>query len=217
LDFFNSPFKEDRKFVIKYVNTLTRDNISNAGQHIETLFFDKIFSLLLRYDKDDMNKLMIFDILCNLINHEQHRAKLANQGYLAKIYQSMRIGEIDDKTLTKLSWLTTLICYHNDMLEQIVQLRLLAFIIRLVDSKFNATIRSNAVLGISLLTYHETLFDELLQNGVIDLVMELSMDRTCDLSVKMNSTLALVHFALSKKSIKLLIDRNIMEIFTGLN
>jgi hypothetical protein len=68
-----------------------------------------------------------------------------------------------------------------------------------------------------LLTYHEKLFDELLASGVIDLVMELSMDKNCDLSVKINSTLALVHFALSKKSINLLIDRNIMDLFNGLN
>lgn len=47
--------------------------------------------------------------------------------------------------------------------------------------------------------------------------MELSMDRNCDLNVKMNSTLGLVHFALSKKSIKLLIDKNIMDLFSGLN
>ena len=162
LEFFNSPFKDDRKFVIKYLSVMTRDRIDEAGSYIETLFFDRIFNLLFKFDKDDMNKLMIFDILCNLVGSQQHRKKLATQGYLAKVYQAMRIGEIDDKTLSKMSWLTALICYHSDMLDQIVQLRLMAFIIKIVDSKYNATIRSNAVLGISLLTYHETLFDELL-------------------------------------------------------
>jgi hypothetical protein len=53
---------------------------------------------------------------------------------------------------------------------------LLNFIIKLVDNKFPAAVRSNAVLAISLLTYHETLFNELIGNGVIDIVMNLCMD-----------------------------------------
>lgn len=93
----------------------------------------------------------------------------------------MRIGSVDDKTLEKLSWMTTLICFHPDMINEIIHLRLLAFIIKLVEPKFPAAIRSNAVLAISLLTYHEQLFDELISNGVIDLVMNLCMDVNGDL------------------------------------
>jgi hypothetical protein len=96
-------------------------------------------------------------------------------------------------------------------------LKLLSFIIKLIDNKFASTVRQNAVLGISLLTYHEKLFDELIQNGVIDLVMELCIDKNCDIAVKTYSTLALVHFALSKQSIKILIDKGIMDLFNGLN
>ncbi len=77
--------------------------------------------------------------------------------------------------------MTTLICFHPDMIEQIVSLRLLNFIIKLVESKFSATIRSNAVLAISLLTYHESLFNELIGNGVIDIVMDLCMDVNGDI------------------------------------
>jgi hypothetical protein len=62
-----------------------------------------------------------------------------------------------------------------------VQLKLLNFIIKLVDTKFSPTIRSNAVLAISMLTYHESLFEELINNGVIDLVMNLCMDTGGDL------------------------------------
>lgn len=93
----------------------------------------------------------------------------------------MQIGKIDDRTLEKLSWMTTLICFHPDMIEQIVSLKLLNFIIKLVESKFSATIRSNAVLAISLLTYHESLFNELISNGVIDIVMDLCMDVNGDI------------------------------------
>jgi hypothetical protein len=128
----------------------------------------------------------------------------------------MPIGKVDDKTLEKLSWMTTLICFHPDMIEQIVSLRLLNFIIKLVDNKFPPPVRSNAVLAISLLTYHESLFNELISNGVIDIVMNLCMDHTGDLQVKQFSTLALVHFALSKQSINILIDKGIMDLFNSL-
>ena len=166
---------------------------------------------------DEQNKLMAFDILCHLVNSDSHRKKLAKEGYFKNIYLTMRIGEVDEKTLVKLSWLTSLICFHNDMLEQISELKLLRFIIKLVDNKFSATIRSNAVLSISLLTYHEKLFEELIQSGVIDVMMELSMDKNCDLTVKTYSTLALVHFTLAKQSKKILIDKGIMDLFNGLN
>lgn len=54
--------------------------------------------------------------------------------------------------------MTTLITYHSDMLPRIVECKLLQFIIKLVDPKYSVTIRSNAVLAISMLTYHEQLF-----------------------------------------------------------
>lgn len=72
------------------------------------------------------------------------------------------------------------------------------------------------MLAISLLTYHESLFEELISNGVIDLVMNLCMDAGGDLTVKSFSTLALVHFALSKQSINILIQKGIMDLFNSL-
>ena len=97
---------------------------------------------------DELNRLMSFDILCNLVNSDVHRKRLATQGYFKQVYQNMKVGEIDEKTLTKMSWLTALICYHHDMLELIGQLKLLPFIIKLVENKYSVAIRSNAVLGI---------------------------------------------------------------------
>jgi hypothetical protein len=73
------------------------------------------------------------------------RISWGNEG---AVYQNMKVGEIDEKTLTKMSWLTALICYHHDMLELIGQLKLLPFIIKLVENKYSVAIRSNAVLGI---------------------------------------------------------------------
>jgi len=78
-------------------------------------------------------------------------------------------------------------------------------------------IRSNAVLAVSLLTYHEILFHELINNGVIDSIMDLCMDPMAEISVKGFSTLALVHFALSRQSIQLLLEKGIMNLFNALS
>jgi hypothetical protein len=171
--------------------------------------------LLFKKDIEEVNKLSIFDIICNLTQSTFYRQKLATEGYFAKLFASVPDG--DEKTLVKYSWLCALICYHQDMLALIEQLKLQHFVIKLTDKNYNPIIRSNAVLAISLLTYHPKMFDELLQLGVLDLALGLSMDPKCDLIIKANSTLALVHFALSKKSIKLLIDRRVMDIFAGIN
>ena len=95
-------------------------------------------------------------------------------------------------------------------------MKLLKFILKLVEPKFPPSVRSNAVHSISMLTYHERLFDELISSGVIDYIMELCMDPKGDLQVKQFSTLALVHFALSKRSINILIDKGIMDLFNAL-
>ena len=99
--------------------------------------------------------LKAFEILCNLIQSTQHRKKLAKENYFRRVYSEMPLSQIDEKTLERLSWMTTLICFQPDMIEQIISLKLLAFIIKLVDPKYQPAIRSNAVLAISLLTYHE--------------------------------------------------------------
>ena len=179
-NFFNSPFKEDRRFTIYHLAQMTRDRLESSNKLVNALFFDKIFKMLLT-TQDEKNKLKAFEILCNLIQSPTHRKRLAKEGYFRQVYETMQIGKIDDRTLEKLSWMTTLICFHPDMIEQIVSLKLLNFIIKLVESKFSATIRSNAVLAISLLTYHESLFNELISNGVIDIVMDLCMDVNGDI------------------------------------
>jgi hypothetical protein len=152
--FFASPFKEDRRFTIFHLAQLTRDRLDQSKEMVNALFFDKIFRMLLT-TTDERNKLKAFEILCNLIHSPNHRKRLAKQGYFAQVYENLKIGTVDDKTLEKLSWMTTLICFHPDMIEQIIQLKLLSFIIKLVEPNFPAAIRSNAVLAISLLTYHE--------------------------------------------------------------
>ena len=66
------------------------------------------------------------------------------------------------------------------------------------------------------MTYHEVLFHQLIHENVIDMIMDLCMDPTQEISVKKFSTLALVHFALSKESIQLLLDKGIMDLFNAM-
>lgn len=52
---------------------------------------------------------------------------------------------------------------------------------------------------------------------MIDIVMNFCMDPKLELSIKSFSTLALVHFALSRESIHILLEKGIMNLFSALN
>ena len=99
------------------------------------------------------------------------------------------------------------------MIDEILELGLLSNIIEMCKSTFESRIRSNAVLALSLLTYHPEMFEELIKQGVIDLVMSLGQDN--DIEVKQYATLALVHFALNKQSINILIKKGVMDLFSS--
>lgn len=114
--FFMSPFKDDRRFTIYHLAQITRDRLESSNKLVNHLFFDKIFKMLITTN-DEKNKLKAFEILCNLIQSQTHRRRLAKEGYFRNVYEHMQIGKVDDKTLEKLSWMTTLICFHPDMIE----------------------------------------------------------------------------------------------------
>ena len=214
---FHSPFKDDRRFMIRYLAVETRDRLKAAKHLIDSLFFDKIFKLMLNPSADEQNILQAYDIVCNLMMNDDYRARLRDNGYIKQIYEYINLERIEEKKLEKVSHLTTLVSFHPDMLQRIIDTKLLGFIIKLVDKKYNNTVRANAVLAISLLTYHEVLFHELIGNGVIDMVMDLCMDQSEDVSVKRFGTLALVHFALARDSIALLLEKGIMNLFKALS
>ena len=62
------------------------------------------------------------------------------------------------------------------MYDLIIKEGMLPFIIKISGAQYPSAIRSNAVLAISLLTYNELLFDEIIKQGVIDLIMGLCRD-----------------------------------------
>ena len=96
---------------------------------VETLFFDKIFNLLMQTDDKEKDvKDNSFRILQNLIHQEEHRLHLANKDYLKKVYEAYKT---DRQVSERISWLTTLICFYPDMIQEIIRLNLLDYIIKI--------------------------------------------------------------------------------------
>ena len=78
---FHSPFKDDRRFMIKYLAIETRDRIEFSKHLIDALFFDRVFKLMLN-SSDEQNTLQAYDIMCNLIMNTEYRARIRDKGYL---------------------------------------------------------------------------------------------------------------------------------------
>lgn len=165
---------------MQYIARETRDSIQNSADIVNVLFYDRVFNVITT-SREDMLRHKAFEIISSMISDEHQRLKLAKEDYLERIFQKMDQivkgnDPADTRLIEKLSWMATLISYHQDMFEHIIRLGLLDFVITISDKKYNSTIRSNAVLAISLLTYDERLFDELINRGVIDLIMQLCQD-----------------------------------------
>ena len=185
---------------------------------MNALFYDKIFNMLLN-TRDDYIRHTAFQILSNIVSSDKQRIKLADNFYFQRVFEKIQTfneqgdDNTDLRSLENLSWLATLIAFHQDMFDYVVKMKMLKFILSIAVDRYPSTVRSNAVLAISLMTYNEKLFDEIIQNGVIDLIMAFCRDQNQDEKVQEYSTLALVHFALNKKSIKILIEKNVLDLF----
>ncbi len=130
------------------------------------LFYPKIFNVILSTNKDtdtELNRKSAFEILANMVQSEKQRRKLAEENYLAKVFEKAMIpsenskGVLDEserRIIEKLSWLAALISFHEDMYDYVEPINLLEFIIRISSDSYPPLIRSNAVLAISLLTYN---------------------------------------------------------------
>ena len=86
-----------------------------------------------------------------------------------------------------------------------------------MNTKYSATIRSNAFIAVALISYHEALYNDLVGTNVIDLVMEDCMDPQTDLSIKKYSTLALVHFAFNGNNLNILLEKGVLQVFNTLS
>ena len=87
---------------------------------------------------------------------------------------------------------------------------------KLLNQKYSVTIRNNALTAVAMLTYHEVLYNELINENVIDVIMELCIDPKTELSIKKYSSMALVHFVLNPRSLDLLLEKGVMDLFSML-
>lgn len=68
--FFNSPFRNDKIFALKYLNSLSRDlKDDQAEDTINRVFFDKFFNIILTSD-DNLLVDIAFDTVMNLVDSE---------------------------------------------------------------------------------------------------------------------------------------------------
>ena len=72
-DFLESPFKDDRKFALNYLATLTRDRIFECEDLLNKLFLKNIFPVIVgpKGTTDEVNRHKAFDIMCNMIQAEK--------------------------------------------------------------------------------------------------------------------------------------------------
>ena len=72
---FHSAFKDDRRFMIRYMAVETRDRLDESRHLVDNLFFDKIFKQITS-GQSDGNVLQAYQIVCNLLMDDKYRAKL---------------------------------------------------------------------------------------------------------------------------------------------
>lgn len=80
-NFFHSPFKDDRRFMIRYLAVEVRDRLDTSRHLIDSLFFDKIFKLMLS-SSDESNTMQAYEIVCNLLKDDKYRARLRDNQYV---------------------------------------------------------------------------------------------------------------------------------------
>lgn len=204
---------------------MTRDNVEDCEEALNTLFYERIFKIIAPESSnssylDEMNRKNAYEILCNIMLNQSCRKKMVEYNKIKDIFDSAaKMNLITSKTsadlriLEKLSLLVSLMAFFSDMHDTFLRLDLLRFVVKLTDEKFSSTIRSNAIMTIKLLTYNPKIFSQMLSSGIIDLIMNLCKRRNEEILVKEKVTNALVHFALSDLSIKMLLEKKVLGLF----
>ena len=149
---------------------------------------------------------------------KKERAEREEPGMSPAVRRRAAVERHQNRMLEKVSWLITLMTFHvEDMYQYIIDWKILELAMMLLAPKFDHLVRSNAMLAISLMTYNEKLFKHLIDHNVIDKLLDNCRDPNTEIEVKFYSTQALVHFALNKNSINILIQRGIMDLFSNFN
>jgi len=116
--------------------------------------------------------------------------------------------------LEKFVWISSLMAYyHKDFYSEILDLNILKSVLRLTSDNYSLDVRQNAIMAICLFTLDDKMYDQMLKNNVIEVILELCMDPNQDPVIKEFSILTVVHFALNKQSVGELIDKGVMKLF----
>jgi len=65
---------------------MTRDKIHESEDCINALFYDSIFNVIIN-SKDPVNRARAFDVLCNMVQSDTQRKKLAEDGYFSRVFE----------------------------------------------------------------------------------------------------------------------------------
>jgi hypothetical protein len=89
--FFESSFKEDKRFVLLFLARLTRDRLKDLDDVLNSVFYDKVFKVIIEEKKkeNDFDMHNAFQIMSNMIYSETHRKKLANGQYFKRIFDKV--------------------------------------------------------------------------------------------------------------------------------
>ena len=69
---------------------MSRDKLDEPihNKCIQKLFYDSIFNFVIDLNEEEINIHAAFEILLSLYDNKQQRQKLAEEGYLAKIFDT---------------------------------------------------------------------------------------------------------------------------------
>lgn len=71
---FESPYKDDRKYITSYIAMLTRDEMDLSEELVNQMFYDRIFKQIVPEESkelsklDEINRRNSFNILCNIMH-----------------------------------------------------------------------------------------------------------------------------------------------------
>lgn len=76
-NFFDSPFKEDKRFALQYMAFLTRDKIDESEDTVNKLFYNRVSQILMKATKDNKDEIRLkfkaFEIISNMVQSKSHR------------------------------------------------------------------------------------------------------------------------------------------------
>jgi hypothetical protein len=91
------------------MSILTRDDLDEADEAVNKLFYDTIFNLLIS-SKDEMNKHRAFEIMTNMLDSSFHRKQLVKEECFSRLLEkTYPLADSKDtadlRIVEKLSWL----------------------------------------------------------------------------------------------------------------